>query len=552
MTKYIIVTGGVLSSLGKGVATASMGVILRSRGLKVDVCKIDPYLNVDPGLMNPYQHGEVWVTKDGYEADLDFGHYERFLDVELDRAHNITTGKVYLAVLERERKGEYLGQTVQIIPHITDEIKCEIYGIGRINNPDVLLVEIGGTTGDIEGMPFLEALRQMRMENGKENVLFVHVTLVPTLKTVGEQKTKPTQHSVKELRSIGIQPDIVICRAETPLQDDTKTKLALFCDVNKRDVISNHDVDSVYEVPLVMEDQGLGDSLLAKLNLREKGYGMKEWRRFVEHTKNLGREVRIGIVGKYTDLRDSYISIVEALKHAGYSLNARVVPLWVESLDLEEDPSRAKVLDDAEGILVPGGFGKRGSEGKMMAIKYARENNVPYLGICFGFQLATVEFARSMLGLKRANSSELEPDTPDAVIDILPEQKEIKQLGGTMRLGEIPIKIEEGSLAVRIYGKPEVGERHRHRYEVNPAYVERLEKSGIRFSAKSDSGRRMEILELPGHFHFLATQFHPEFKSRPQRPAPVFTAFVEAALRFRERRGHVRSEEIRTGVHRGD
>ncbi len=552
MTKYIIVTGGVLSGLGKGVASAAMGMILRSRGLKVDMCKIDPYLNVDPGLMNPYQHGEVWVTKDGYEADLDFGHYERFLDIELDRAHNITTGKVYLAVLERERKGEYLGQTVQVIPHITDEIKCEIYDIARINNPDVLFVEIGGTVGDIEGMPFLEALRQMRMENGKENVLFVHVTLVPTLRTVGEQKTKPTQHSVKELRSLGIQPDIIIGRTAMPLQDDTKVKLALFCDVGKRDVISNHDVDSVYEVPLIMEDQGLGDSLIAKLNLRERGYGLKEWRAFVDRTKNLEHRVRITIVGKYTDLRDSYISIVEALKHAGYSLNAKVEPLWVESLDLEEGRSRTKVLDDADGILVPGGFGKRGSEGKIMAVQYARENDVPYLGICFGFQLATVEFARNVLGLNRANSSELEPDTPDPVIDILPEQKGIKQLGGTMRLGEIPLKIEEGSLAMKIYGKAEVGERHRHRYEVNPAYAEQLEKNGILFSAKSDGGRRMEILELPGRFHFLATQFHPEFKSRPQRPAPVFKAFVEAALRFKERRGHVRSEEVHPGVRRGN
>ncbi|MEE9594675.1 MAG: CTP synthase (glutamine hydrolyzing) [Candidatus Hydrothermarchaeales archaeon] len=544
MTNYIIVTGGVLSGLGKGVAAAAIGKLLRARGLKVDICKIDPYLNVDPGLMNPFQHGEVWVTKDGYEADLDFGHYERFLDIELDKAHNITTGKVYLQVLEGERKGDYLGQTVQIIPHITNEIKREIYDIARINNPDVLLVEIGGTTGDIEGMPFLEALRQMRMENGKENVLFVHVTLVPTLKAVGEQKTKPTQHSVKELRSLGIQPDIVICRTESPLLDDTKAKLALFCDVGKMDVVSNHDVDSVYEVPLVMEDQGLGDNLLAKLNLREKGYDIKEWQEFISRTKNLKRDVRIGIVGKYTNLRDSYISIVEALKHAGYALDARVEPLWVESLDLEDDPSRLKVLDDAHGILVPGGFGKRGSEGKIQAIRYARENDVPYLGICFGFQLAVVEFARNVLGLNDANSSEMDPDTKNPVIDILPEQKEIKQMGGTMRLGEIPLEIEDGSLAFKIYEKSEVGERHRHRYEVNPEYFEMFTKNGLRFSAKSDEDRRMEILELPAHSHFLATQFHPEFKSRPLRPAPVFKAFVEAALKRREKED-VPSEEIR-------
>jgi len=530
VTKYIIVTGGVLSGLGKGVAAAAIGKLLRARGLKIDICKIDPYLNVDPGLMNPFQHGEVWVTKDGYEADLDFGHYERFLDVELDRAHNITTGKVYLQVLNKERKGEYLGQTVQIIPHITDEVKAELTGISRINNPDILIVEIGGTTGDIEGMPFLEALRQMRMENGKENVLFVHVTLVPTLKAVGEQKTKPTQHSVKELRSLGIQPDIVICRTESPLLDDTKAKLALFCDVGKMDVISNHDVDTVYEVPQVMDDQNLGDNLLSKLNLKEKGFDMKVWQDFVARTKNLERDVTIGIVGKYTDLRDSYISIVEALKHAGYALNARVEPLWVESLDLEDDPSQIKMLDDAHGILVPGGFGKRGSEGKMAAIRYARENDVPFLGICFGFQLAVAEFARNVLDLKDANSSEIDPDTKNPVIDILPEQKEVKQMGGTMRLGEIPLEIEDGSLALKIYGKSEVGERHRHRYEVNPDYFEVFTKNGLRFSAKSDGAKRMEILELPSHSHYLATQFHPEFKSRPLKPAPVFKAFVEAAL----------------------
>ncbi|MEE8168341.1 MAG: CTP synthase (glutamine hydrolyzing) [Candidatus Hydrothermarchaeales archaeon] len=552
MTKYIIVTGGVLSGLGKGIATAAIGTILRSRKVKVDICKIDPYLNVDPGLMNPYQHGEVWVTKDGYEADLDFGHYERFLDVELDREHNITTGKVYLAVLEGERKGAYLGQTVQIIPHITDEIKDEIYEIARVNNPDVLLVEIGGTTGDIEGMPFLEALRQMRMENGKENVLFVHVTLVPTLKAVGEQKTKPTQHSVKELRSIGIQPDIVICRTQEPLQASTRAKISLFCDVGKMDVISNHDVDSVYEVPLVMDEQGLGDNLLAKLSIKEKGYDMKEWKAFVEHNKNLKRDVRIAIVGKYTDLRDSYISIVEALKHAGYALNARVEPLWVESLDLEDDPSMVKVLEDADGILVPGGFGKRGSEGKILATKYSRESDIPYLGICFGFQLAAIEFARNALGLKNANSSELDPKTPHPVIDLLPEQKEIEQMGGTMRLGEIPLVIEDGTLASEIYGKREIGERHRHRYEVNPKYIEEFEKHGMRFSAKSDDGRRMEILEIPEHTHFLATQFHPEFKSRPQRPAPVFKAFVEAALNRKEKQEHVRSEELHPGITHGD
>jgi len=531
LTKYIIVTGGVLSGLGKGVAAAAIGKILRSKGLKVDICKIDPYLNVDPGLMNPFQHGEVWVTKDGYEADLDFGHYERFLDVEIGRDHNITTGKIYLTVLERERKGEYLGQTVQIIPHITDEVKKQIYEIARISHPDILIVEIGGTTGDIESMPFLEALRQMRMENGKENVMFIHVTLVPTLDAVGEQKTKPTQHSVKELRGIGIQPDILICRTVKPLLEETKSKLALFCDVSKLDVISNHDVESVYEVPLVMEAQGLGDNLLGKLTLRERRNDMKEWERLVERMKSLEKEVEIAIVGKYTDLRDSYISIVEALRHAGTHHGSRVKIKWIESLELEDDPARVRDLEGVSGILVPGGFGKRGSEGKILAIQYAREKGIPYFGICFGFQLAVIEFARNVLGLKGANSVELNGDTPYPVIDLLPEQRDIEQMGGTMRLGEIPLTIQEGTLAHRVYGKTDVGERHRHRYEVNPEYIEEFEKRGMKFTARSDGGRRMEICEIPDHPYFLATQFHPEFKSRPLRPAPVFLAFVEAAIR---------------------
>ncbi len=531
MTKFIVVTGGVLSGLGKGVVTASLGKILKSRGLSIDICKVDPYLNVDPGLMNPYQHGEVWVTNDGYEADLDFGHYERFLDVELGRDHNITTGKVYLTVLDKERKGGYLGQTVQIIPHITDEVKREIHEIARINNPDVLLVEIGGTTGDIEGMPFLEALRQMRMETGRGNVVFVHVTLVPTLDAVGEQKTKPTQHSVKELRSIGIQPDIIVCRTIKPLLDETKAKLALFCDVGKLDVISNHDVKSVYEVPIVMEKQGVGDNILGKLNLREKGMDLKEWRKYVKKMKSLEKEVTIAVVGKYTDLKDSYISIVEALRHSGVSLGYNVNIMWVESLDLEDDPSKVDQLKDAAGILVPGGFGARGSEGKMLAIKYARENNIPYLGICFGFQLAAIEFARNALGMENANSSELDPDTPYPIVDLLPEQKDIEEMGGTMRLGEIEFEIEKDSLANKIYKKTKAGERHRHRYEINPEYIDKIEKKGMKFTAKSDNKRRMEILEIPKHSHFLATQFHPEFKSRPLRPAPVFRAFVEAATK---------------------
>ncbi len=536
MTKYIIVTGGVLSGLGKGVTTAAIGLILRSRGLRIDVCKIDPYLNVDPGLMNPFQHGEVWVTKDGYEADLDFGHYERFLDVELTRDHNITTGKIYLSVLEKERRGEYLGQTVQIIPHVTDEIKRQILEIARINNPDVLIVEIGGTTGDIESMPFLEALRQLRMELGKENVLFIHVTLVPTLETVGEQKTKPTQHSVKELRGIGIQPDILVCRTRDPLLEETRAKLSLFCDVAKRDVISNHDVKIIYEVPLVMDAQGLGDTILEKLNLRERRHDLRDWARFVSRIKKPKEKVTIAIVGKYTHLHDSYISIVEALKHAAWKLNHEVEILWVEAEELEEKPEKLEELSRAEGILVPGGFGARGAEGKIAAIRYARERDVPYLGICFGFQLAVVEFARNVAKLEGANSVELDPKAKHPVIDLLPEQRGIEQLGGTMRLGEIEVSIKPGTKAHEIYGRTEVGERHRHRYEVNPVYIPQLESAGLVFSATSDAGRRMEICELPSHFHFLATQFHPEFKSRPRRPAPVFLAFVDAAIRKKAQR----------------
>lgn len=531
MTKYIFVTGGVLSGLGKGVTAASIGLILKSRGIKVDICKIDPYLNVDPGLMNPYQHGEVWVTKDGYEADLDFGHYERFMDVEILRDHNITTGKVYLAVLEGERSGKYLGQTVQIIPHITDEIKKQLYDIVRINNPDVLIVEIGGTTGDIESMPFLEALRQMRMENGRSNVLFVHVTLIPTMEAVGEQKTKPTQHSVKELRGIGIQPDLLVCRTKKMLLDDTKAKLALFCDVRKWDVVSNHDVESVYEVPLILEAQNIGDSILDSLNIREKKNDLKDWEEHVKNMKHAKRNVTIAMVGKYTELKDSYISIVEALGHAGTANDARVDIKWVESIDLEKDESLIKQLDGVDGILVPGGFGKRGSEGKILSIKYARENGVPYLGICFGFQLAAVEFARNVMGLKGANSCEIDPKTNHPVIDLLPEQKEMEQMGGTMRLGEIPIVIEKGTLAHKIYKKTEVGERHRHRFEVNPDYIGKFEKHGLKFSSKSDNGRRMEILEFHKHPYFIATQFHPEFKSRPKKPSPVFEGLIRAALK---------------------
>jgi len=534
MTKFIIVTGGVISGLGKGVVSASIGKILKSRGIKIDICKIDPYLNVDPGLMSPYQHGEVWVTKDGYEADLDFGHYERFLDIEVTSDHNITTGKIYLKVLEKERKGEYLGQTVQIIPHITDEIKAQLSEIARKNNPEVLIVEIGGTTGDIEGMPFLEAVRQMRRELGRENVLFVHVTLVPVMENSNEQKTKPTQHSVKELRSLGIQPDLIVCRSKTELTEDTKSKIAMFCDVGKREVISNHDVENIYKVPVVIESQNLGDIIISKLNLREKKNEFKSWVKFIECIEALDKTVNIAVVGKYVGLKDSYISISEALKHAGYEIDRKVNVVWFESEDFEKDASKLEELRKVDGILIPGGFGTRGTEGKILAIKFARENNIPFLGICLGFQLSVVEFARNVCNLKQANSTEIDPSTPHPVIYLLPEQKGVKQLGATMRLGELEIEVEEGTLASNIYSSTAIKERHRHRFEVNPDYIEALEKAGLKFTAKSDGGRRMEMLELHDKKFFIATQFHPEFKSRPQNPAHVFSAFIKAAKKYRE------------------
>jgi len=536
MTKFIVVTGGVISGLGKGVAAASIGKILKSRGIKIDICKIDPYLNVDPGLMSPHQHGEVWVTKDGYEADLDFGHYERFLDIEVTSDHNLTTGKIYLKVLEKERKGDYLGQTVQIIPHITDEIKVQLFEIARKSNPEVLIVEIGGTTGDIESMPFLEAVRQMRRELGKENVLFIHVTLVPVLEQSSEQKTKPTQHSVKELRSLGIQPDILICRSKTELTEETKSKIAMFCDVGKREVISNHDVEHIYKVPVVIESQNIGDIVISKLNLREKKNEFKEWINFVGGIEKIEESVDIAIVGKYVGLKDSYISICEALKHAGYEFNRKITLHWFESEDFEKEGSKLEQLRQLDGILVPGGFGIRGTEGKILAIKFARENNIPFLGLCLGFQLGVVEFARNVCNLKQANSTEINPSTPHAVIDLLPEQREIRQLGATMRLGELEVEIVQGTLAFNIYSSNLIKERHRHRYEVTPSYIETFEKRGLKFSGKSDNKRRMEIFELPDKRFFIATQFHPEFKSRPQKPEPIFRAFVEAAKKYREKK----------------
>ncbi|MFQ6116647.1 MAG: glutamine hydrolyzing CTP synthase [Candidatus Bipolaricaulia bacterium] len=524
MSKYIFVTGGVLSGLGKGITTSSIGLLLKSRGIEVTAIKIDPYLNCDAGTMNPYQHGEVFVLDDGSELDLDFGTYERFLGVDLTGEHNITTGTVYRRVIEKERRGDYLGQTVQIIPHITDEIKLEIEKVAERSGAEVTIVELGGTVGDIESMPFLEAVRQLLLERGREDCLVVHTTLVPIIGPVGEQKTKPTQHSVRELRAIGIQPDIIIGRSELPLKDHIKEKIALFSSVPVEAVISAPTARLIYQVPLLLEEQGLTELLLERLKLEPRGEDLAEWRRFLDHAFHPEQELTVAVVGKYTELADSYLSYTEALTHAGAELRTAINIKWIEAEDFALD-----LMEDAAGLIIPGGFGKRGTRGKMRAIRFARERGIPFLGICLGFQLTVIEFARDVLGYKRANSTEFDPQANPPVIDLLPEQREVEDKGGTMRLGTSPVLIEPGSLAYRLYGREEVEERHRHRYEVNPDYIEELEAAGLRFSGRSPDGR-MEIGELPNHPFFIASQFHPEFKSRPTKPHPLFLGFLSACL----------------------
>ncbi|MDW7989559.1 MAG: CTP synthase (glutamine hydrolyzing) [Archaeoglobaceae archaeon] len=534
--KFIVVTGGVMSGLGKGITAASIGRLLVDLGYRVVPIKIDPYINIDAGTMNPFQHGEVFVLKDGTEVDLDLGHYERFIGIELTGEHNITTGKIYKRVIEKERRGEYLGQTVQIIPHVTDEIKSWIREVVRKNNAEICLIEIGGTVGDIESMPFLEAIRQMRMEERKEDFLLVHVTLVP-LDAGGEQKTKPTQHSVKELRELGLYPDIIVGRCKEKLRESTKRKIALFCDVEMEAVISNEDCD-IYEVPLKFKEEKLDLVILDKLKI-EKKKSDSQWENFVKEMKKLKEEIEIGIVGKYVDVKDAYISIREALKHAGISVGCKVNCIWVDAEKLESE----KISLDYDGILTPGGFGRRGSEGKIKAINYARMKNIPFLGICFGFQLSVVEFARNVCNLN-ANSAEIDK-SGHCVIDLLPEQREIKELGGSMRLGEIEVVLKPGTLIHRLYRREKIYERHRHRYEVNPEYISLLESRGIVFSGYSDSGRRMEVLEIPTHRFFLATQFHPEFKSRPLSPSPPFVGFVKSAFEYsKNRKGVIKDRSI--------
>jgi CTP synthase len=545
--KFIFVTGGVVSSLGKGVASASIGALLEARGLAVTLKKLDPYINVDPGTMNPFQHGEVYVTEDGAETDLDLGHYERFTGAVMTRKNNFTTGQVYDTVIAKERRGEYLGGTVQVIPHITDEIKRRILDVDE--NVDVVIVEIGGTVGDIESLPFLEAIRQLRGELGKENTLFVHLTLVPYIKSADEIKTKPTQHSVKELREIGIQPDILLCRTDRFLSNEVKAKIALYCNVDKDAVITAKDVDVTYEIPLVFHREGLDEKIVRLLNIWTKRPDLSKWERIVDLIKNAKKEVDIGVVGKYVRLKDSYKSLNEALAHGGIANRAKVNVRYIDAEETEKDPAR--YLSDVDGILVPGGFGERGIEGKIKAITYARENKVPFLGICLGMQLSVIEAARNLAGLKDAHSTEFCEGTEHPVICLLEEfvdrQKRIQRrdrttnLGGTMRLGAYPCLLKEGSIAHRAYNRTEVYERHRHRYEFNTAFTEVLERVGMEITGISPDERLVEILELRGHPFFVACQFHPEFKSKPFEPHPLFREFVKASLRYRKERWRRRS-----------
>ncbi|MBI4270033.1 MAG: CTP synthase [Candidatus Rokubacteria bacterium] len=525
--KFIFVTGGVVSSLGKGLAAASIGSLLEARGFRVTLQKMDPYINVDAGTMSPYQHGEVFVTDDGGETDLDLGHYERFTSRRVTRDHNVTTGKVYFSVIQKERRGDYLGRTVQVIPHITDEIKACIRKVAH--DTDVVIVEVGGTVGDIEGLPFLEAIRQFKKDVGRENVIYVHLTLVPFMQAASELKTKATQHSVKELRAIGIQPDILLCRTDRFLPPGIKSKIALFCDVEEEAVITAKDVETIYEVPLVFHRQGL-DAIVSKLlGLESRPTELSRWEDVVRRVKSPSAAVRIAVVGKYLDLKDSYKSLAEALTHGGIANDARVDVRWVDAETIERGGADAQ-FGDVHGVLVPGGFGDRGIEGKIEAVRYARERRVPYFGICLGMQCAVIEYARHVCALTGANSAEFDPAAPHAVIDLLPEQRAVADKGGTMRLGLYPVVLAEGSLASRLYGEGIVQERHRHRYEVNNDYLPRLEKNGLRISGVWAEKQLVEIVEIPEHPYFVASQFHPEFRSRPWDPHPLFSGFIGAAL----------------------
>jgi CTP synthase len=539
MTKYVFVTGGVVSSLGKGITAASLGRLLKARGLKVQVQKFDPYINVDPGTMSPFQHGEVFVTEDGAETDLDIGHYERFIDENLSRAANHTAGAVWDRVLRKERKGEYLGSTVQVIPHITNEIKARIRSVAKATDTDIVITEIGGTVGDIESQPFLEAIRQFRREVGPENVIYLHVTLVPFIDTAGELKTKPTQHSVNELRRIGIHPDVLVCRSTEPLAREIREKIALFADVDVDAVITNPDVADVYLVPLALQDQGLDELVVRKLGIDAPPAELGEWLQLTERIGQRDGSVEIALVGKYVKLHDAYLSVHEALKHAGIHNGTRVHVRWVDAEDMTLEEAR-EALAGVDGVLVPGGFGSRGWEGKILACRVAREDAIPYLGICLGMHVAVSEYARHVCDLDGANSTEMDPETPFPVIDLLPEQKEVEDLGGTMRLGAQAVELAEGTRTREVYAdEPVIAERHRHRYEVNNAFRQQLRDGGLVISGTFQEGRLVEIVELPDHPWFVASQFHPEFKSRPTRPAPLFREFVGAALQRAHSRSYV-------------
>lgn len=537
-TKYIFVTGGVVSSLGKGITAASLGRLLKSRGYRVTIQKFDPYINIDPGTMSPYQHGEVFVTDDGAETDLDLGHYERFIDINLSKNSNTTTGKIYQSVINKERRGDYLGGTVQVIPHITNEIKERVFRVGQQDNADFVITEIGGTVGDIESLPFLEAIRQVKKDVGKNDVLYIHVTLVPYISAAGELKTKPTQHSVKELRSIGISPDIIVCRSEKPISKEMREKMAMFCDVDPDAVIQNLTARSIYEVPMLMEEQGLDTIVLRKLEMEDKPKDMQGWHDMVARIlKKYDKKVNIAVVGKYVALQDAYISITESLRHAAVANEAELDIHWVNAEEIEaDDTDMAKVMAGVDGILVPGGFGNRGIEGKIKAIQYAREHKIPFFGICLGMQCAVIEFARHVCGMADANSSEFNPNSTHPVIDLMPEQLDVEDLGGTMRLGLYPCKVYPDTLTSKAYNAELIYERHRHRYEFNNAFREEFVGKGLVLGGTLPNGRLVEIVELPESEHpwFLGAQFHPEFKSRPTNPHPLFREFVGAAVKHHQ------------------
>ena len=530
MVKYIFVTGGVLSSVGKGIVTSSIGKMLQVRGFDVTVIKVDPYVNVDAGTMNPYIHGEVFVTEDGGETDLDLGGYERFLNINLPKENNVTTGQIYQTVIDRERRGDFLGRCVQIIPHVTNEIKRRTHMVAEQSKAEVVLTELGGTVGDIEGLPFLEAIRQMRLEEGFDNTLYVHLALVPILDVTGEMKTKPLQHSVNELRRIGIQPDTIVARCREMIDDETLRKIALFGTIPKEAVFCSYNVPSIYQVPLILDEQGMGDYICTRLGITKNAPEWSEWQKFVDCFANPKHKIKIVLIGKYAGLVDSYVSMNEAFRHAGAACQAQVTVDYIEAEYLENNSEGLKLLEGYDGIFIPYGFGPRGTEGKIKGIQFARENNVPFLGVCYGFQLSVVEFARNVCGFDGANSSEINPDTPHPVIDLMPEQRTVNNKGGTMRLGAHEVLVHKDTMAYELYGVEKLFERHRHRWEVNPDYWSALEKKGIVFSGNSPDGKRKEILELPSNFFFFASQFHGEFKSRPNKPEPEYYGFIKACL----------------------